>query len=131
MALSKQVSPVPHSNNGPIDIHPIIARGLLWDGVPLSRAVFYDADGNAVSDVTLPPTNCPPVEKDWANTAAGYTILLHLVEYGLPMSGQQIAIGTGYSYSGSFRETLLGLIGQGKISKTPDGLYSVATVCQE
>lgn len=117
-----------NSKTLPIDIHPLIARGLLWDNTPLSRAVFYDAEGNIVADAALPPvTALAEAEKDWANTPAGYMILLNLAEYGLPMSAPQIAAVTKYSYSGSFRETLNGLVDQKKLTKTPDKLYRLAS----
>lgn len=83
-----------------------------------------DPTGQPIADVVVPPPVSPPA-RDWATTAAGEQILLTLSEYGQPVAGPQLAELCGYVYTGSFRGTLLGLIGQGRILRDEHGFYSI------
>lgn len=90
--------------------------------------MLYDPAGRQLADVIVPepPTVVgPPAVKDWAATACGEQILATLAEYGRPATARQLAKLSGYANGGSFREKLLGLLGQGRVLRDCDGFYSL------
>ena len=118
---------MPANRPQPVEVLDLLSRGLVCGGEVVSRAVFHGPGGEVLADVIVPrPVTTPPAGgRDWADTACGQVVLETLAEYGRPATVRQLAALTGYAYCGGFREKVMGLLGQGRLTQPAKGFFAL------
>jgi hypothetical protein len=101
----------------PAELLDMMRGGLVFNGVRVLTLRVELADGTT-QRLQLP---APHRGKAWAKTATGRKILDAMATESRPMKATTIAKLAGSEYSGSFRQTLKGLVDQGEVVSGEDG----------
>jgi hypothetical protein len=106
----------------PSEVLDLLRGGLTFNGVRVLTLRVELVDGT--TQRLQMPAPSPPA-KDWTATKPGAAILEVLATEGRPLKGSAIAVKAKYSYNGSFRSALKGLVEQGEIGHDEDDGYEL------
>ena len=107
----------PPLGQSPIDLTHVAVVGATYGPVRAAKVVVYLEDGRRLV-LDLPASARPT--KDWRKTKAGRAILDVLAGEGRAVKARTIAKLADLEYSGSFRQTLKGLVDQGEVVQPED-----------
>ena len=112
----------PVAGQSPGELLDLMRAGMLFNGVRVLSLRVELADGT-IQRLQMPAPQ--RAAKDWTKTRTGRAILDAMAGENRPMKAATIAKLAGSEYSGSFRQTLKGLVDQGEIVPGEDG-YELA-----